>query len=187
MCVLFLVFRVVYFSWTWRSYHGYKDNVSPMGLNYLCMSQKIQLETGMCITKWMQKKQRIIPERKGGRCVGLTTLPLPCVDCLEIWEPSPLGTLWACPGLQWDCFTFHVLSINDRKIARRILRLFYKRNLVFPYIISLYSHISYEIVYKSAYADFKSCSYGYLYKILPNIRTTLYEAHTKNETHYRCQ
>jgi hypothetical protein len=42
---------------------------------------------------------------KGGRCVGLTTLPLSCADCLEIWEPQPPGTLRACPGLQWDCFT----------------------------------------------------------------------------------
>jgi hypothetical protein len=24
---------------------------------------------------------------KGGRCVGLTTLPHSCADCLEIWEP----------------------------------------------------------------------------------------------------
>ena len=36
---------------------------------------------------------------KGGRCVGLTTLPLSCADCLEIWEPQPPGTLRACPGL----------------------------------------------------------------------------------------
>jgi hypothetical protein len=36
---------------------------------------------------------------KGGRCLGLTTLPLSCVDCLEIWEPQPPGTLRACPGL----------------------------------------------------------------------------------------
>ena len=34
---------------------------------------------------------------KGGRCVGLTTLPLSCADCLEIWEPQTPGTLWACP------------------------------------------------------------------------------------------
>jgi hypothetical protein len=26
-------------------------------------------------------------------------LPPSCVDCLEIWEPRPPGTLWACPGL----------------------------------------------------------------------------------------
>jgi hypothetical protein len=34
-----------------------------------------------------------------GRCVGLTTLPPSCADCLEIWEPQPPGTLRACPGL----------------------------------------------------------------------------------------
>jgi hypothetical protein len=34
-----------------------------------------------------------------GRCVGLTTLPPSCVDCLEIWEPQTPGTLRACPGL----------------------------------------------------------------------------------------
>ena len=36
---------------------------------------------------------------KGGRCVGLTTLPPSYADCLEIWEPQPPGTLGACPGL----------------------------------------------------------------------------------------
>jgi len=30
---------------------------------------------------------------KGDRCVGLTTLPPSCADCLEIWEPQPPGTL----------------------------------------------------------------------------------------------
>jgi hypothetical protein len=29
----------------------------------------------------------------GGRCVGLTTLPHSCVDCVEMWEPPPPGTL----------------------------------------------------------------------------------------------
>ena len=36
---------------------------------------------------------------KGGRCVGLTTLPPSCDDCLEIWGPQPAGTLRVCPGL----------------------------------------------------------------------------------------
>ena len=36
---------------------------------------------------------------KGGRCVGLTTLPLSYPDCLEIWETNPSGNLKACPGL----------------------------------------------------------------------------------------
>jgi len=39
-------------------------------------------------------------------CVGLTTLPPSCADCLEIWDPQPPGTLRACPDLQWDCLTF---------------------------------------------------------------------------------
>jgi hypothetical protein len=36
---------------------------------------------------------------KGGRCLGLTTLPPSCADSLEIWEPETPGTLRACPGL----------------------------------------------------------------------------------------
>jgi len=36
---------------------------------------------------------------KGSRCVGLTTLPPSCANCLEIREPQPPGTLRACPGL----------------------------------------------------------------------------------------
>jgi len=33
----------------------------------------------------------MLPGGKGGWCVGLTTLPPSCADCLEIWEPHPLG------------------------------------------------------------------------------------------------
>jgi hypothetical protein len=36
---------------------------------------------------------------KGGRCVGLTTLPPSCADCLKMWEPQPPGTLLASQGL----------------------------------------------------------------------------------------
>jgi hypothetical protein len=36
---------------------------------------------------------------KGGRCVGLTTLPPSCADCLKIWEPQTPGNLRACQGL----------------------------------------------------------------------------------------
>jgi hypothetical protein len=30
--------------------------------------------------------------------VRLTTSPPSCVECHEIWEPKPPGTLWATPG-----------------------------------------------------------------------------------------
>jgi hypothetical protein len=46
---------------------------------------------------------------KGDRCAGLTNLPLSCADCLESWEPQPPGTLKACPGLSWNCFTITFL------------------------------------------------------------------------------
>jgi hypothetical protein len=36
---------------------------------------------------------------KDGRCLGLTTLPPSCADCLKIWEPQPAGTLRACQGV----------------------------------------------------------------------------------------
>jgi len=41
---------------------------------------------------------------KSGRCLGLTTLPPSCGDCLEIWELQPPRTLGACPALYGDCF-----------------------------------------------------------------------------------
>ena len=40
---------------------------------------------------------------KGGRCVGLTTLPPSYADCFEIWETStslePGGPVHACSGI----------------------------------------------------------------------------------------
>jgi len=36
---------------------------------------------------------------KGGHCVGLTTLPPSCADCLEIWEPQHPKTLRVCAGI----------------------------------------------------------------------------------------
>jgi len=54
---------------------------------------------------------------KGGRGVGLTTLPPSCADCLEIWEPQPPGTLRACPGLEWDCFIFAFTVVFSTSFA----------------------------------------------------------------------
>jgi hypothetical protein len=43
---------------------------------------------------------------KGGRCVGVTTLPPLCADfCYEIWEPQSPEILRVCSGLYRDCFT----------------------------------------------------------------------------------
>jgi hypothetical protein len=43
--------------------------------------------------------QPVTEMSKGGQCVGLTTLPPSCADCLEVWEPQPPGTLRACTGI----------------------------------------------------------------------------------------
>ena len=47
-----------------------------------------------------------------GRCVGLTTLPPSCADCLEIWESQPPGTLRPCPDLYRDWCTFRDSSVG---------------------------------------------------------------------------
>jgi hypothetical protein len=52
---------------------------------------------------------------KGGRCIGLT-LPPSCAECLEICEPQPPGTLKACPGLLWDCFTLTIVATESGNI-----------------------------------------------------------------------
>ena len=41
----------------------------------------------------------MFPGGEGGQCVGLTTLPPSCADCLKIWEPQPPGTFKACNGI----------------------------------------------------------------------------------------
>jgi hypothetical protein len=48
---------------------------------------------------------------KGGRCVGLTTLPLLCTDCIKIWEPQPLepsGPVKVCYGIALPLICFKV-------------------------------------------------------------------------------
>ena len=42
---------------------------------------------------------------KSGRCLGFTTLPPLCANCLEFWTSQPPRILRACPGLYWDCFS----------------------------------------------------------------------------------
>jgi hypothetical protein len=56
----------------------------------------VALESTQPLTEMSTKN---ISWGKGGRCVGLTTLPPPCADCLMIWEPQPPGTLRACQAL----------------------------------------------------------------------------------------
>ena len=49
---------------------------------------------------------------KGGRCVGLTTLPPSCAGCLEIWEPQHPGTLRDCNGIALPFYLAHPEKIR---------------------------------------------------------------------------
>ena len=64
---------------------------------------EINLPAALWPWGWLSLQQKwvpgIFPGGKGGRCVGLTTLPPSCAECLKIWESQPLGTLRVCPGL----------------------------------------------------------------------------------------
>jgi hypothetical protein len=43
--------------------------------------------------------QEYFPGDKGSRCIGLTTLPTSCVNCFEVLDSQPPGTVRACPSL----------------------------------------------------------------------------------------
>jgi len=59
---------------------------------------------------------------KGGRCVGLATLPPSCADCLEICAPQTPVTLWAfqaCNGIALPFYTPCTMGVNYRRLLRR--------------------------------------------------------------------
>ena len=56
---------------------------------------------------------RNISQEKGGRCIRLTTLPHSCVDCPEIWEPHPPGTIRVCGGIALTLLP--ILRLNVEK------------------------------------------------------------------------
>jgi len=69
------------------------------------------------------------------KCVGLTTLPPSCANCLEIWEPQPPGTLRSCPGLSWDCFCY--VCVNSVHFYWLLFIIFTNKNIYLWYSIIL--------------------------------------------------
>jgi hypothetical protein len=86
-------------------------------LRHCAASRKVAGLIGVNAISWhipwprsrLSLQQKWIPEiftgGKGGRCVGVTTLPPSCAECHEIWELQPPGTLKACAGLYRDFIT----------------------------------------------------------------------------------
>jgi hypothetical protein len=64
------------------------------------------------------ENQKYRLEGKGGRCVGLTTLPPSCADCLEIWEPS--GPVQACNRDYFTC-TIKTCQFDNANIQQNHL------------------------------------------------------------------
>ena len=54
---------------------------------------------------------------RGSWCMGLTTFPPSCSDCLEIWEPQPPGTSWpihACVRIAFPVsLLYYVVGVID--------------------------------------------------------------------------
>ena len=50
-----------------------------------------------------------------GRGGGRVTLPPSCIECLEIWEPQPPGTLWVCNSpLQGFIYRYVDIYIDNK-------------------------------------------------------------------------
>ena len=81
--------------------------------------------------------------RKGGRCVGLTTLPSSCADCLEIWEPHLMEAPGPVQACNWIAFLLMNLIVkgnfvvmNLRKdLCIRIIRCQFGINLQEPCVL----------------------------------------------------
>jgi hypothetical protein len=56
---------------------------------------------------------------KGGRCVGLTTLPPLCADCLKTWEPRPPGALRAFLGLYGTALPYKFKITHAQKELKK--------------------------------------------------------------------
>jgi hypothetical protein len=65
--------------------------------------------------------QKYILGDKGGRCVGVTTLPPSCVDCLEILGAS---SSWNPQGLSRDCITFTLYTHNRLRAEPKTSKLY---------------------------------------------------------------
>ena len=70
---------------------------------------------------------------KVGRCIGLTNLPLLCVDCRYIWEPRPSGTPRAGPGVALPLLSYYVnWNTISKNLQLIFLQIYYYRRRSVP-------------------------------------------------------
>jgi len=85
--VVSLDFSVTY---SYRPYHGPGVDSAPSEIEY----------------------PEIFPGGKAAGAWGWQPQHLHVPNVMEIWEPKSPGTLWATPGLLWDCFTFLPIFVD---------------------------------------------------------------------------
>jgi hypothetical protein len=103
---LFLLLITIW-STRWRSVWGtaLQTGRSRVRFPMVSLHYFIDIILPVALGPWSQLNLQqkwvpgIFPGGKGGQCVGLTTLPPSCADCLNIWEPQPPGSLMTCQGL----------------------------------------------------------------------------------------
>jgi hypothetical protein len=61
-----------------------RDRLQAVTLGIYSVATDISVCPG--VDSASKNEYRDIPGGKGGRCVGVTTLPPSCAECLEIWE-----------------------------------------------------------------------------------------------------
>jgi hypothetical protein len=74
-------------------------------------------------------------------CVGLTTLPPSCADCLEIWKPQLPAALRACPGIAlpftyrhfYANYTVYILPYYDSLTSNVSLAMSLAESLMSPW------------------------------------------------------
>jgi hypothetical protein len=85
------------------------------GLDSLMVSLEFSIDIMLLAALWSlevdsasnrnEYQKHFLGRGKCGQCVGLTTLPPSCADCLEIWELQPSWNLQGLPrslmGLLW--------------------------------------------------------------------------------------
>ena len=84
---------------------------------------------------------------KGGRCLGLTTLPSLCADCLEIWEPQPPGTLRACSVMYRGGCT--VITCTQKKWLTSVLSEYVRQGDVWHQVREIKTKIRQKIAAKN--------------------------------------
>jgi hypothetical protein len=86
---------------------------------------------------------------QGGRCVGLTTLPPTCADCLKILEPQPSGTLKACNRIALPLHLVGYSVTKEIPVSR----------LIITYIFDMVLHENYNHIHKVFFPIFTNIQY----------------------------